>query len=50
MPVQQIDEDRSDEGVEVSLFVVRSGGSTLPYQVEIDVDGQPLMMEVDTGA
>ena len=50
MPVQQINEGLSDKGGEDSLFVVRSGGSTIPYQVEIKVDGQPLTMVVDTGA
>ena len=50
IPVQQIEDDLSDDGVEESLFVIKSGGSAPLQQVKINIDGQPLMMEVDTGA
>ena len=42
--------ESADETVEESLFVVRDTSSSPPYRVELQVNDQPLTMEVDTGA
>ena len=43
------DLDRSPDNREEALFVIRDRSSH-PYQVELQVNGHPLTMEVDTGA
>ena len=40
----------ADNQEEESLFVVMGRSSSGPYQVELQVNGKPLTMEVDTGA